>query len=138
MRVRYLSGMLAGLLFLGAAGLGTPAAAAQFGFGRRNQPQPRRRGMTTGQKVLLIAGAAALFYLYNKHKNASAQAKGAEGRYYRSKNGRIYYRDAKGNPVWVTAPQQPIQVTPEEYQRVTGRAPGPMNGGVLRQAPSGF
>jgi hypothetical protein len=47
--------------------------------------------MSTGQKVTVLAGAAALYYLYNKHKNA--QGEGKTGRYYRSKNGRIYYRD---------------------------------------------
>src|SRR6476659_2565274 len=73
---------------------------------------PQRRGMTTGQKVAILAGAAALYYLYNKHKNA--QGEGASGRYYRSKNGRIYYRDAQGRATWVTPPAGGIQVPADE------------------------
>src|SRR5436305_14235873 len=80
--------------------------------------------MSTGKKMALLAGAAALIYLYNKHKNA--QGTGPQGKYYLSKNGRVYYRDARGNAIWVTPPASGIQVPQDEalaYQRAaqTGR-----------------
>jgi hypothetical protein len=99
--------------------------------------------MSTGQKVAVLAGAAALYYLYNKHKNA--QGEGKTGRYYRSKNGRIYYRDSQGRPIWVTPPSGGIQVPAEEaeqYRRFqgynnqpTGEAFGGYGGGSA--APGG-
>lgn len=79
-----------------------------------NQPQARR-GLSTGQKVAILAGAAGLYYLYNQRKNA--QGTGAQGKYYLSKNGRVYYRDAQNRPVWVTTPQEGIRVPEEEAQQ---------------------
>jgi hypothetical protein len=80
-----------------------------------NSPQAKR-GLSTRNKVLItLAGAAALYYLYNQRKNA--QGNGAEGRYYLSKNGRVYYRDAQGRPVWVTPPSEGIRVPVEEAER---------------------
>lgn len=98
----------------------------------QNAPQ-QHKGLSTGQKVAILAGTAALIYLYNKHKNA--QGTGAQGQYYRSKNGQIYYRDQQGNAHWVTPPANGIQVPADEaaqYQRAaqTGQwdvssVPGP-------------
>ncbi len=98
--------------------------------------QGMRTGMSTKQKVLLVAGAAAVYYLYNKNKNKKGH--GPQGQYYRSKNGRVYYRDAKGNAQWVTPPTQPIQVPAEEYERYSGRSYGAGNGQVIRDAPAGW
>jgi len=78
------------------------------------QQQPRQ-GMSTGKKLAVLAGTAALIYLYNRHKNAQGAA--AQGQYYRSKNGRIYYRDAQGNAVYVTPPAGGIQVPVSEADR---------------------
>ena len=74
--------------------------------------------MSTKQKVAILAGAAALYYLYNKHKNSKAQ--GQHGQYYLSKNGRVYYRDQQGRPVWVTPPREGIQVPAGEAQEYSG------------------
>jgi hypothetical protein len=74
--------------------------------------------MSTGQKVALLAGAAALYYLYNKHKNA--QGTGPNGQLYRSKNGRVYYRDRDGRAHWVTPPPGGIQVPASEAQQYSG------------------
>jgi hypothetical protein len=72
--------------------------------------------LSTGQKVVItLAGAAALYYLYNQHKNKQEQ--GPEGKYYLSKNGRIYYRDAQGRPHWVTPPQEGIKVPADQAQQ---------------------
>ncbi|MBD1937665.1 hypothetical protein [Microcoleus sp. FACHB-68] len=82
-----------------------------------NSPQqPRaRQGLSNTQKVAILAGAAALYYLYNQQKNAKGQ--GPQGQYYLSKNGRVYYRDAQNRPHWVTPPQGGIQVPEAEAQQ---------------------
>jgi hypothetical protein len=82
----------------------------------RNTNQPEaKKGLSTGQKVALLAGAAGLYYLYNQHKNASQE--GAQGKYYLSKNGRVYYRDAEHRAHWVTAPSEGIRVPESEAQK---------------------
>lgn len=73
-----------------------------------------KKGLSTGQKVAILAGAAALFYMYNQHKNH--QQEGAQGKYYLSKNGRVYYRDAQHRAHWVTPPPGGIQVPESEAQ----------------------
>ena len=79
-----------------------------------NQTQARK-GLSTGQKVAILAGAAALYYLYNRNKNK--QGRGAQGKYYLSKNGRVYYRDAEGRAHWVTPPPEGIRVPESEAQQ---------------------
>jgi hypothetical protein len=84
--------------------------------------------MSGKQKLTLLAGAAAMYYLYRKYQrdNAAAlqkaQAAAPNGKiqYYRSKKGGyIYYRDPR-NPsqaIRVTPPQsevRPQQVAPSE------------------------
>ena len=71
--------------------------------------------MSTKQKLALLAGAAAVYYLYQKHKNKPGA--GPQGQYYRSRNGRVYYRDAKGNAIWVTPPPQGVMVPQQEAER---------------------
>ena len=140
-KLRYVAGVLVGLMSTGIAGCGgggtVNAGSGGMGGAPMGRPLPARQGMSTQKKVLLLAGAAALYYMYNKQKNAKGH--GAEGQYYRSKNGRIYYRDRQGNPVWVTAPQQPIRVPAEEYERYTGQRAGNYGENeVVRQAPAGW
>lgn len=77
--------------------------------------QQARKGLSNRQKVAILAGAAALYYLYNQHKNRQQQ--GPQGKYYLSKNGRIYYRDDQGRAHWVTPPKEGIQVPYEDAQR---------------------
>ena len=79
-----------------------------------NQPEAKK-GLSTGQKVALLGGAAALYYLYNKQKNA--QGTGAKGKYYLSKNGRVYYRDEQNRAHWVTPPPDGIRVPESEAQK---------------------
>ena len=120
-------------------------------FGRQN-PAPRQ-GMSTRKKVVLLAGAALLYYLYKRHQ-AGQQAQQNAGRQpggtgmgtrpatnrrqqlYRSKNGGVYYRDARGRPVWLTVPSRGMQVPADEvsryapdYARYRGPAPS---------APAGY
>jgi len=101
-------------------------------------PAPQRGGgplsnMSTGQKVALLGGAAALYYLWKKHQNA--QGTGVTGQYYRSRNGRVYYRDSKGNPVWVTPPSEGIRVPANEadiYER------GARDAGITYPGAAGY
>ncbi|MCC5646609.1 hypothetical protein LC607_27575 [Nostoc sp. CHAB 5824] len=74
-----------------------------------------KKGLGTGQKVALLAGAAALYYMYNQHKNAPQE--GAQGKYYLSKNGRVYYRDAEHRAHWVTPPSEGIRVPESQAQQ---------------------
>lgn len=81
----------------------------------RNSPQAKK-GLTNTQKtVAVLAGAAALYYLYNQRKNSKAE--GAQGKYYLSKNGRVYYRDAQKRVHWVTPPSEGIRVPAQEAER---------------------
>jgi len=89
--------------------------------------------MSTRNKVLLLAGAAALYWLYKRHQNS--QGAGPNGQYYRSRNGRVYYRDARTHKaVWVTPPPEsrPLRVSPEEYQRYVGSLPAGYESGNSR------
>src|SRR5690349_11431533 len=90
----WMAGVLAGVMLFGVVGCGSRSIQAQSPAptGPAQQP-PQRRGLTTKQKVLLLAGAAAVYYLYKKHQNAKGQ--GPNGKYFLSKNGRVYYRDLK-------------------------------------------
>jgi hypothetical protein len=72
---------------------------------------PARHGLTGRQKVAILVGAAALYYLYRKHQKEAA-ASGQNVQYYRSKStGQIYYRDPKTHQAhFVTPPASGIQV----------------------------
>lgn len=73
--------------------------------------------LSNAQKVgITLVGAAALYYIYNQHKN-SQEKTGVQGQYYLSKNGRVYYRDAEHQVHWVTPPREGIQVPVQEAQR---------------------
>ena len=97
---------------------------------------PPKQGMSTGKKVALLVGAAALVYLYNKHKNAKGA--GESGQYYRSKaNGRVYYRDAKNNAVYVTAPKEGIQVPEDQAQMYNSAASSGNYDVPMSSAPGG-
>lgn len=89
------------------------------GVAARELPAPDRPRLSTGKKVVILAGAAALYYLYKHHKNA-AQKEGAEGQYYLSKNGRVYYRDAEHRAHWVTPPPGGIAVPESEAAEYRG------------------
>jgi hypothetical protein len=115
-------------LLAGCGGGGGQTASAPPPPGMENPrtapvAQPRQ-GMSTGQKVALLAGAAALYYIYNKRKNKAESAKGPDGKYFISKStGRVYYRNLKdGSFQWVSPPRQPIRVPAEEAQQYQGYA----------------
>ncbi|PSB23538.1 hypothetical protein C7B69_14275 [filamentous cyanobacterium Phorm 46] len=93
----------------------TRAGAVQNNRGPSPSPQAKK-GLSNAQKVgITLAGAAALYYIYNQHKNK--QQEGAQGKYYLSKNGRVYYRDAQNRAHWVTPPPEGIKVPESEAAR---------------------
>ncbi len=108
------------------SGVNQPPLDASRPMGYSNSPgassampaQQPRQGMSTGKKVMLLAGAAALYYMYrkNQEKKQAGQLNG-QPQYYLSKNGRVYYRDNTGRAVWVTPPAQGIQVPYDEAQQ---------------------
>jgi hypothetical protein len=84
---------------------------------RNTMPVQQNQGMSTGKKLAILAGAAALYYLYKKNKEKRAAGNTSEPQYYLSKNGRVYYRDAQQRAHWVTPPSGGIQVPYDEaYQ----------------------
>jgi hypothetical protein len=136
------AGLLAALMLTPLAGCGSNTIQAESPYDRRpvpqGQPTPapeaQRPGMSTKQKVLLLAGAAAVYFLYKKHQNR--EGNGPEGKYFMSKNGRVYYRNLKtGEYTWVDPPKQPISVPAEEYEQYTGRNWSGDEGRVIRDAP---
>jgi len=115
-------GLTAAFLAPTLAGCGSPQQA-EAPTVQRNMNRPpaigapraqQNTGMSGKQKMMLLAGAAALYYMYKKKQNAKGQAV----QYYKSEStGGIYYRDPQTKkPIWVTAPRQAMQVPIEEAQ----------------------
>ena len=102
---------------------GAPAPAPDYEGQARVPDTQQRSGMSpTTKKLVVLAGAAALYYLYKHHKNAKA-TEGVDGQYYLSKNGRVYYRDADHRAHWVTPPPNGIAVPADEaaeYRELQG------------------
>ena len=133
------------------AGCGSPAQQAQM---PRQQPMQNRpaasTGMNTRQKVTLLAGAAAMYYLYRKFqrdnaaqlKQAQAAAPNGKIQFYRSrKGGYIYYRDPRNPQVAIKIPgteqgvqgvqqQQISQAEASQYSQFQGYN-GAQNGETL-------
>lgn len=112
------------------AQVSTNSAPGNSAPGPMMNSQPPRSGMTGKQKVVLLAGAALLFYLYKRYQsqNAAAQNGGAGGKpqLYREEKGpnkgAIYYRknDANHTVVWLQAPQGGVQVPTDQAQQALG------------------
>lgn len=88
---------------------------------------PAKAGLSTKQKVVLLGGAALLFYLYKRYQkqDQAAAQNGANGKpqLYREEKGpntgAIYYHknDAQHTVVWLSAPQQGVNVPQSEVQQ---------------------
>ena len=131
-RRRALSALVA--FFVVAPAVLLPLAAPTPAHAQLGGVVNKVKNMSTGKKVVALAGAALLYYLYKKHnaKVAEEKAVAAERntpnlpanrgnqvasrgpQLYQSKNGGIYYRNAQGKAIWVTAPKRTMQVSQEE------------------------
>ena len=136
--LRSMAGVLVALMLVPLAGCGGGQRIdAQNPYQQPMPQQQPRQGSNMKKGVVVLAAAAALYYLYKRSQNR--QGEGPNGRYYLSKNGRVYYRDLKtGQYQWVDPPQQPISVPMDEYQRVTGQQLNNYNGQVIQQGPQGW
>ena len=87
-------------------------------------------GLTGKQKVVLLAGAALLFYLYQRDKKLNAAAASQNGgaapsgkQLYREEKGpnkgAIYYRknDTNHTVVWLSAPKQGVEVPADQVNQ---------------------
>lgn len=124
-----------------------PIDASQGGggsipMGRPTQPQ--KQGMSTGTKIALLGGAAALAYMYKRNQDARKRGDTSQPQYYQSKNGRIYYRDQTKRVVYVTPPAGGIQVPMQEaqqyqrYQGYPGQSGGADFGGLAGGGGAGY
>ena len=88
-----------------------------------NNAPVAKPGLTGKQKVVLLAGAAALFFLYKHYQKADAAAADAHPQLYREdqgpNKGAIYYRknDANHTVVWLQAPANGISVPADQAQQ---------------------
>ena len=98
--------------------------------------QPAKAGLTGKQKVVLLAGAALLFYMYTRYKKQDAAAAaqgGAKPQLYREdkgpNKGALYYHknDANHTVVWLQAPAGGVQVPADQAQQTLGNGFDPSN-----------
>ncbi len=108
--------------------------------------QPAKAGLTGKQKVVLLAGAALLYYMYTRYKKQDAQAAqnggaGAHPQLYREEKGpnkgAIYYRknDANHTVVWLQAPPGGVQVPADQAQQTLGNGFDPNNPSAYQPPP---
>jgi len=101
------------------------SAPAGPNSGPMSNAAPAKPGLSGKQKVVLLAGAALLFYIYKKDKaNNAAAANGTPGgkpQLYQEEQGAnkgaIYYRDANHQVHWLKAPAQGMQVPADQVQQ---------------------
>lgn len=156
--MQFIAGLLIYMMCMGVTGCGqgnsgstdensapatrrtTPAGPRPTNIPRQYAPvaqKPAHKGMSTTTKVVLLVGAAALYYMYKQHQKAKGE--GPQGVYYRSKNGQVYYRDKNHNPHFITAPAEGISVPAANYERDTGQQAPSSDGSantVIRDAPA--
>ncbi len=110
--------------------------SARYSSSSSTVSKPANKGMSGGQKLALLAGAAAVYYLYKKNQESHASGNSSAPQYYLSKNGRVYYRERGGRVHWVTAPKDGIMVPREEadqyqqYEGFEGRTTGRSLAGI--------
>jgi len=113
-------------------GVGGAANQVARPQGRVPDPKspPQERGAASGNVEL--RGDAALYYLYREH--LATDGAGPQGRYYLSKDGRVFYKDAQGREHTVNAPSEGLRVpraAADPYRDIRGYA-GQQNGRDLR------
>jgi len=104
-------------------GFGGAATQVKTPQGRVPDPKspPQDRGGSRGSVEL--RGDAALYYLYREH--LTSDGAGPQGRYYLSKEGRVFYKDAQGKEHTVQPPSEGMRVpraAAEPYRDIRGYA----------------
>jgi hypothetical protein len=114
-------------------GFGGAAKDVRGPQGRVPDPKspPQDRGSSSSGTVEL-RGDAALYYLYREH--LTNDGTGPQGRYYLSKDGRVFYKDAQDREHTVRPPSEGMRVpraAAEPYKEIRGYQ-GQQNGRDLR------
>ena len=105
-------------LFLAAAGAALCAcdrgerAARPQGRAPDSKSRPEVSGSSGG--TVGLRGDAALYYLYRHHLTNDGM--GPQGRYYLSKEGRVFYKDAQDREHTVRAPSEGMRVSRSEAE----------------------
>jgi hypothetical protein len=105
------------------SGYGGAATQVKTPQGRVPDPKspPQERGGSQG--TVELRGDAALYYLYREHLTSDGM--GPQGRYYLSKEGRVFYKDAQGKEHTVQSPSDGLRVpraAAEPYRGIRGYA----------------
>jgi hypothetical protein len=103
------------------SGYGGSATQVKAPQGRVPDPKspPQERGESGG--TVELRGDAALYYLYREH--LTADGTGPQGRYFLSKDGRVFYKDAQGKEHTVNPPSDGLRVpraAAEPYREIRG------------------
>jgi hypothetical protein len=113
---------------------GFGGAASQVGRPQGRVPDPKSppqdRGSAGG--TVELRNDAALYYLYRQH--LTNEGSGPQGRYYLSKEGRVFYKDGQGREHTVNPPSEGMRVpraAADPYRDVRGYS-GQQNGRDLR------
>ena len=96
-------------------GFGGAATQVRGPQGRVPDPKsPQQDRSSGGSGMVELRGDAALYYLYRHH--LTNEGTGPQGRYYLSKDGRVFYKDAQDREHTVRAPSEGMRVSRSEAE----------------------
>jgi hypothetical protein len=104
-------------------GFGGAATQVKTPQGRVPDPKSPPQDRSGSRGTVELRGDAALYYLYREH--LTSEGAGPQGRYYLSKEGRVFYKDAQGKEHTVHAPSEGMRVpraAAEPYRDMRGYA----------------
>ena len=104
-------------------GYGGAATQVKTPQGRVPDPKSPPQDRSSSRGTVELRGDAALYYLYREH--LTSDGAGPQGRYYLSKDGRVFYKDAQGKEHTVQAPSDGLRVpraAAEPYRDMRGYA----------------
>jgi hypothetical protein len=104
-------------------GYGGAASQVKTPVGRVPDPKSAPQDRAGSRGTVELRGDAALYYLYREH--LTSDGVGPQGRYYLSKDGRVFYKDAQGKEHTVQPPSDGLRVShaaAEPYRDIRGYA----------------
>ena len=104
-------------------GFGGAATQVKAPQGRVPDPKSPPQDRGSSRSTVELRGDAALYYLYRGH--LTSDGTGPQGRYYLSKDGRVFYKDAQGTEHTVQPPSDGLRVSraaAEPYRDIRGYA----------------